>query len=138
MAITTIVDNYKLKLYKVSFGYADITAAAKTVDISLLVIPAKAFVVDCWIKVNTNFAGGGESASTLGLGVGTAELLAAASSFTGTPLIVAYGTGKDAEAYVKSTSATTDIRLFATTTTNNLSGLTTGAADAYILVAEAD
>ena len=130
-------------VYKTTTTYAAYSAGAKTADLTIATLPAKAKITAFYADVTTGFTGGGESAATLTVGIsaGSSTILAAGSCFTTHTWGLAdadMGTAMTRAAaiqggYIPNWSGTQIINARLTTTTNNTSGLTAGLVTYYIV-----
>ena len=110
--------------------YIKSVAVNKVATAPVLTLPAKAVITAIRVKQSAALAGGGESACTAQLGItGTiAAFMTAVDVFTAAGDTVFYNT-LAAQAV---SAAATPMILTLTTTTNNVSALTTGALDVWV------
>ncbi len=132
------------QILKITITHTALSAGAKTADATIATIAAKTRIVGIIMDSTIDFAGGGESAATMSVGVtaGGTGLLLAADVFTAP---ATYGLA-DADlgasmtraaaiqgGFLPSWTGSTTISCRLTTTTNNTSALTTGSATFYLI-----
>lgn len=136
-AVFVYANDFRSTFYSVTIPFGAFSAAAKTADVTLLTLPAKAKITAVYMDVTTAFTGGGETAATLSIGVtaGGTTIMGAHSSFTAATWGLAdadMGSGMTRAGSIQggllpSWTGTTAVTSRLTTTTNNTSTLTAGS-----------
>lgn len=129
--LTSVPTNYS-GWVKITKGFADFSTGALTNTINIYSLVAKGVMHATFVNATTKFSGGLIATATLSIGVsgGSAvKYLAATNVFTGAPLATPTSTTG-----VESMSGATNITATLISTVANLSSLSAGSVDIYLLV----
>lgn len=116
---------------KYTVTYADLATAATTNNITVATLPAGAVVEAVKIKHSTAFAGGAISAYTVSVGI-TGNLTKYAAAYDVFQAVSATAMQLSTTQGTESHTATTALKIAATSTGANLSAATAGSVDVWI------
>lgn len=128
-------NNNFTKWQKITITYSDLAVASTSSEYLLLTLPASNIVMDCKMIVTQNFTGGSLSNYQITIGTDSQHSIVHSNinAFSG---IDDLGVGGSPVSTVFNLSGTTPIKLFISSTGDNLNAATQGSVNIYILIGE--
>lgn len=132
MTTVTVSPPSNMRWSKVSIPYSQLQAASFTNNVLALTLPVKSIVHRALLNVTQSFSGTATLSLSLGIASDNTKYVPSLSALATGVLNGASITSPSPE----SMSATTNINLYAAATLQNLSSLTQGSVDIYVLISQ--